>query len=77
MMHCANLTVFVLPVLSWPSPVVSSTTHMVRVGEAPSPRTTVTLRILAIAARPPVSLPTTLFLCASSLRQVDLSARRS
>jgi hypothetical protein len=31
------------------------------------PRTVVTLRIFAIAARPPVSLPTTLFLRASSL----------
>jgi hypothetical protein len=32
--------------------------------EGAEPRTTVTLRILAIAARPPVSLPTTLSLCA-------------
>ena len=34
---------------------------------APMPRTTVTLRILAMAVRPPVSLPTTLALCARSL----------
>ena len=36
------------------------------------PCTTVTLRILAIAVRPPVSLPTTLFLCAQQLGQIDL-----
>jgi hypothetical protein len=35
--------------------------------KVPMPRTTVTLRILAIAARPPVSLPTTLFLWPCSL----------
>ena len=35
---------------------------------SPLPCTTVTLRIFAIAASPPVSLPTTLSLCARSLR---------
>jgi hypothetical protein len=36
--------------------------------------TTVTLRIFAICARPPVSRPTTLFLCATSLAASTVGA---
>ena len=43
----------------------------------PVPVTTVTLRIFAICARPPVSLPTTLFLCATQLARSTCGAPKA
>ena len=48
-------------------PAASSTLTWWSSLKRPVPVTTVTLRILAICARPPVRRPTTLFLCATSL----------
>ena len=48
-------------------PAARSTTTWLASLKRPLPVTTVTLRIFAICARPPVSLPTTLFLCATQL----------
>ncbi|MCY1367005.1 hypothetical protein D9M69_539190 [compost metagenome] len=56
-----RITVF-LPVLRLPSPSVSSTSMWCGSRKLPMPRTTCTLRALAMPARPPVSLPTTWFL---------------
>ena len=58
-------------------PAARSTTTWLASLKRPLPVTTVTLRIFAICARPPVSLPTTLFLCATSLARIDRAARRS
>ncbi len=64
-----------LPVGSWPvAPAVSATSSSCGPVNRPTPRTTVTLRIFAIAARPPVSLPTTLALCARSLSRSTVGA---
>ena len=52
-------------------PAASSTLTWLASMNRPVPVTTVTLRILAICARPPVSLPTTLFLCATQLGAID------
>jgi hypothetical protein len=59
MMACLNLMVC--------AAVGQHDLQVMRVGELAVPCTTVTLRILAIAARPPVSLPMTFSLCAFSL----------
>ena len=58
-------------------PAARSTTTWLASLKRPLPVTTVTLRIFAICARPPVSLPTTLFLCATSLAASTLGAPKS
>jgi hypothetical protein len=55
-------------------PAARSTTTWLASLKRPLPVTTVTLRILAICARPPVSRPTTLFLWATSLAESTAGA---
>ncbi len=59
MMQFLKARTFFTPVFSCPVPVVSSTTTWLALRNSPTPRTVVTLRILAMAAKPPVSLPMT------------------
>ena len=58
-------------------PAARSTTTWCASLKRPLPVTTVTFLILAICARPPVSRPTTLFLCATSLDGSTLGAPNS
>ncbi|MNS71244.1 hypothetical protein D3C72_1046070 [compost metagenome] len=76
MMALRNLTVCFLPVVSQLVPEVSSTSRWYGSMKLPTPRSTVTLRILAMAVRPPVSLPTTLFLWPSSLARSTVGAAK-
>ena len=60
MIACSNRTTFFAPVFACAGPSVSSTSTWCGSRNWPTPRTTSTLRALAMPARPPVSLPTTL-----------------
>ena len=62
----AAITAHAKPMVVLPPAARSTATWCASV-KRPLPVTTVTFLILAIWARPPVSLPTTLFLCATSL----------
>jgi len=63
---------FLAPVFSCAVPLVSSTSRWLAPTKCCRSRArVVTLRILAMAARPPVSLPMTLFLVAAQLVDVD------
>ncbi len=68
MIAWSNFTTFFAPSGSATSRWCGST-------NVPTPVTTSTLRILAMPARPPVSLPTTLSLCARSFARSTLGAR--
>ena len=72
MMAFANRTTVFSPVGAWPGPDVSCTSRWFGPTKRPTPRTVVTLRVLAMPLRPPVSLPTTLSLCARSFVEIDL-----
>ena len=72
----AAMTARAKPIVVVP-PAARSTSTWCASRKRPEPVTTVTLRILAICARPPVSLPTTLFLCATSLPRSMRGAPKS
>ena len=70
-------TVVVLPVVSLPSPVVAATASVCASTKLPTPRTTRTLRDLAMPATPPESLPTTLSRQARNFARSNVGAPKS
>ena len=77
MMAFANRTTVFSPVGAWPGPDVNCTSRWFGPTKRPTPRTVVTLRVFAMPLRPPVSLPTTLALCARSLPRSIFGAPNS
>ena len=72
----AAMTARLKPIVVVP-PAARSTTTWLASLKRPLPVTTVTFRIFAICASPPVSLATTLFLCATSRARSTLGAPNS
>ena len=77
MMQRLNATTFLAPVFCCPSPEVSSTSKWLEPTKEPYPRTVVTFRILAMAAKPPVSLPMTFSLWPRNLSIFTLGLPKS
>jgi hypothetical protein len=78
MMAFLKAITFLLPFCSCAVPVVSSdTSEVVAPTNWPKPRTVVTLRILAMAAKPPVSLPMTFSLWPRSLSMLTAGLPKS